>query len=143
MKIRASVKAYADFFESITQITPMDEYRRVFDEKVYFEDPFQKVVGVEKVYAVFQHMYATVYAPRFHVNEIVCENNCAYLRWNFSYRRSSKKRVETFTGVSRVEFLACGKVVSHTDYWDSAENIYEKIPVIGFLLRLIKKRVAA
>lgn len=141
MNIRSSAQAYADFFESITANTPLEEYAKVFDEKITFEDPFQKVAGIEKVYAVFEHMYDTLYKPSFSVNEIVCENDCVYLRWDFSYQRSPKHKVESFTGVSRVQFGQDAKVISHIDYWDAAENIYEKIPLLGSLIRVIKRRI--
>lgn len=143
MNIRSSATAYAEFFESISKNTPIEEYSKVFDEMITFEDPFQKVSGITKVYAVFEHMYDTLYEPKFSVNEIVCEKECAYLRWDFSYQRSSKHKVETFTGVSRVQFLKSTKVISHVDYWDAAENIYEKVPFFGSLIRLIKKRITA
>jgi steroid Delta-isomerase len=31
-------------------------------------------------------------------------------------------------------------VVFHRDYWDAAEELYEKLPVIGALMRWLKKR---
>jgi len=30
--------------------------------------------------------------------------------------------------------------VFHRDYWDAAEELYEKLPVIGALMRWLKKR---
>jgi hypothetical protein len=141
MKTEQIAKSYANFFESITQDTPIEAYAQIFDEKVYFEDPFQKVIGLNKVYAIFQHMFETLYDPRFIVDEIVCGNGVTYMRWTFSYHRSSKHEIEKFTGVSRVQFLETGKALSHVDYWDAAENIYEKVPILGSVLRLIKQRV--
>ncbi|MFC2074169.1 nuclear transport factor 2 family protein [Campylobacterota bacterium] len=143
MKMETITKNYAAFFESITQETPIESYAEIFDEKIYFEDPFQKVIGLTKVYEVFQHMFDTLYHPRFIIEEIICNQQCAYLRWTFSYQRSSKHKVEKFTGVSRVQFLQTGKVISHIDYWDAAEHIYEKVPLLGALLRMIKKRIRA
>jgi len=143
MTIQSYAKAYANFFESISQETSIESYNEIFDDNIYFEDPFQKVTGIENVYAVFEHMYGTLYDPRFSVTEIVCERNCAYLRWDFFYRRSQKHNLEMFTGVSRVFFLETGKVRSHVDYWDAAENIYEKVPLLGSLIRLIKKRITS
>ena len=143
MKTEQTARNYADFFESITQDTPIEAYAQIFDEKVYFEDPFQKVTGLEKVYGVFQHMFETLHNPRFIVDEIVCGHTSTYLRWTFSYHRSSKHEVEKFIGVSRVQFLETGKALSHVDYWDAAENIYEKVPLLGSVLRLIKKRIRA
>ena len=143
MNTQHIARNYADFFESITQETSIETYSEVFDEKVYFEDPFQKVIGLVEVYGIFQHMFETLHDPRFIVDEIVCGNGVTYMRWTFSYHRSSKHEVEKFTGVSRVQFLETGKVLSHVDYWDAAENIYEKVPILGSVLRLIKQRIKA
>lgn len=143
MELESTVKTYAHFFESISEETPLEAYRELFDENVYFEDPFQKVTGLSKVYGIFQHMYKTLYNPRFRVDEIVFDKRCAYLRWTFSYRQSPTHKLEKFTGVSRVQFLETGKVLSHVDYWDAAENVYEKIPLLGSILRLIKKKIRA
>ena len=143
MKNEQTARGYANFFESISQETPIEAYSEIFDEKVYFEDPFQKVIGLTKVYGIFQHMFETLHDPHFIVDEIVCGNTSTYLRWTFSYHRSSKHEVEKFTGVSRVQFLETGKVLSHVDYWDAAENIYEKVPILGSVLRLIKQRIKA
>ena len=143
MKNEQTAKTYAEFFESISQETPIEAYGEIFDEKVYFEDPFQKVIGLAEVYGVFQHMFETLHNPHFIVDEIVCGNTSTYLRWTFSYHRSSKHELEKFTGVSHVQFLETGKVLSHVDYWDAAENIYEKVPILGSVLRLIKQRIKA
>ena len=143
MKIEQTARAYADFFENISKETSIESYADLFDLNVCFEDPFQKVIGIEEIYNIFQHMFETLYNPHFIVNEIVCDKQCAYLRWTFSYQRSSKQKIEKFTGVSRVQFLETGKVLSHVDYWDAAENIYEKIPLLGHIMRLIKQRIKA
>jgi hypothetical protein len=30
----------------------------------------------------------------------------------------------------------------HRDYWDAAEELYEKLPVIGVLMRAMRSRLA-
>jgi hypothetical protein len=32
-------------------------------------------------------------------------------------------------------------VVEHIDYWDAAEQIYERLPVLGNVLRPIRERL--
>ena len=41
----------------------------------------------------------------------------------------------------RVWVAADGRVAYHRDYWDAAEEVYEKIPLLGGLLRWIKRRL--
>jgi hypothetical protein len=37
-------------------------------------------------------------------------------------------------------FDAQGLVTLHRDYWDAAEELYEKLPVVGALMRWLKRR---
>ena len=43
-------------------------------------------------------------------------------------------------GASQLVFDAQGRVVLHRDYWDAAEELYEKLPVVGSLMRWLKRR---
>ena len=36
-----------------------------------------------------------------------------------------------------------GRITLHRDYWDAAEELYEKLPVIGTLMRWLRRRLAA
>jgi hypothetical protein len=35
-----------------------------------------------------------------------------------------------------------GLIVLHRDYWDAAEELYEKLPVVGALMRWLRRRAA-
>ena len=43
-------------------------------------------------------------------------------------------------GASHLRYDAAGLVAFHRDYWDAAEELYEKLPLIGSLMRWLKKR---
>ena len=134
---------YGDFFENLSKEDTEESYRIFFDENSSFEDPFQKVKGLDAIYKVFEHMYTTLEDPKFTVNEIVENESIAYLKWHFYFKLSKNEEEQSFVGVSRVEFDRLGKVISHVDYWDAASNVYEKIPLLGSLLRMIKRKLHA
>lgn len=137
------VEVYIKFFESLTPQTPKQLYEEIFDAHATFEDPFQKVMGIDPIYAVFEHMYENLIEPEFTVTESISENSISYLRWVFTYKRDKNSQTTSFFGVSRVEFNDEGKVLSHIDYWDAASNIYEGIPILGSILRWIKGKIRA
>jgi len=130
------IKSYARFFEDLSHTFKEDEFEKVFAKDAIFADPFQRVQGIKAIVAVFRHMYATLKNPRFEIIETIGDDEKGYIRWHFHYNDRS------FEGVSRVQFDSEGKVLSHIDYWDAASNVYETIPIIGSLLRLIKQRIA-
>ena len=48
-------------------------------------------------------------------------------------------RLWQIEGSTHLVFGADGRVVEHRDYWDAAEQLYEKLPLIGGVLRLLKR----
>ena len=132
---------YALFFENITKETPIKEYEKVFDINAKFKDPFNDVIGLDKIYDIFQDMYEKLDNPRFKVIEIIEQGDISYLRWIFEFNFKNDSLENSFEGVSRVEFNENKKVISHIDYWDSAENLYEKIPILSFFIKLVKKKI--
>ena len=143
MDTQKIAEAYAKFYESLSADSPQEEYGVYFDSASEFTDPFQKVQGLSAIHNVFVAMYKNLRNPRFVVDEIVCSDEVAYLRWHFFYTLSSKAGEHSFMGVSRVTFTQSAKVKSHIDYWDAAENVYEKIPLLGALIRFVKRKVHA
>lgn len=140
-EIQKVAKEYALFFEHLKAGEPREKYESIFDTNAVFEDPFQKVQGLEAIVKVFEHMFATLDEPNFEVKEIICDENIAYMRWDFNFKRAH--HLHTFEGVSRVVFNEALKVTSHIDYWDAAAHVYEKIPFLGAVLRFIKRKIGA
>lgn len=138
-----SIKAYCQFFESINQNTSIEKYKEQFNPNAVFKDPFHKVQGIDAIYNVFQKMYKNLDNPYFKVHEAIQKENVAYIKWGFYFSFKKDTIVQNFTGVSRVKFDDNGKVLEHIDFWDSAENIYEKIPFISHIIKFIKRRIVA
>jgi steroid delta-isomerase len=46
-------------------------------------------------------------------------------------------------GATHLRFNGRGKVVYHRDYWDAAEELYAKLPLLGALMRWLRRRLAA
>ena len=48
--------------------------------------------------------------------------------------------MQCIKGSSHLQLNQNGLVQSHRDYWDTAEELYEKIPMLGGLMRWLKKQ---
>jgi hypothetical protein len=46
-------------------------------------------------------------------------------------------------GATHQRFGADGLIVEHRDYWDVAEELYEKLPLLGTLMRWLKRRAGS
>ena len=132
------------FFE---QLSPADLPRigELYATDARFKDPFNEVQGVATITAVFEHMYRTLDAPRFVVGDCVAEGDQCFLTWDFAFRfkRFSPAVDQVVRGASHLRFAADGRIALHRDYWDAAEELYEKLPAVGALMRWLKRRANA
>ncbi|MBN8504549.1 MAG: nuclear transport factor 2 family protein [Burkholderiales bacterium] len=113
----------------------------LYDAHAYFRDPFNEVRGLAKVQRIFAHMFESLETPRFEVREAFGAGDQAFLTWDFSFRvRGRSLRIH---GSSHLKFAPDGKVIYHRDYWDAAEELWEKLPLLGSVLRWLKKRLRA
>lgn len=131
-----------DFFESLTPDS-VRSMRDFYAEDAYFRDPFNDVRGLAKVESIFKHMFRQVCEPRFRVTESLQAGAGAFLTWDFTYRARPGAAVTTIRGSSHLKFDDHGKVTYHCDYWDAAGELYEKVPVLGALMRFLRRRLSA
>jgi hypothetical protein len=98
---------------------------------------------VDAVKQVFSHMFASLEHPHFVVTGKVVQADQCFLLWEFRFRfRSFRRQVDQVVpGTSHLRFDAQGRITHHHDYWDAAHGIYEKIPLIGGLVRWLRIRV--
>lgn len=133
-----AAQRYIDFFE---QLEPgsLERLHEVFTERARFVDPFNDVSGHAAIRAVFAHMFERCEQPTFIVDECLGEGGVRYLRWTFAFGSGSREcRIR---GVSRVCFAADGRASEHVDYWDPASQLYESIPLLGRVLRALRRRL--
>jgi len=134
------IEQYIEFFEGLQKDTPKEQYKKIFHKNIRFKDPFHDIVGIDGLYNIFQNMFKKLNYCKFKVTETTTKENLAYIKWSFYFNFSKDQKIESFEGVSRVEFKK-NKAISHIDYWDSSEVVYEKIPVLKIFIKFIKNKI--
>jgi len=130
---------YKKFLESLTA-TDVGSLKDHVSEDIRFSDPFHDVQGVDAMASIFDRLFETVTNVQFEVLDHAVDGSLVFFRWRLSANLSGKGwRVE---GVTHLTFNAERVVVSHREYWDAASQFYERFPVIGPLLRYLRRRVA-
>ena len=137
------VEPLVHFFETLSPagVARMDEF---YAPDTWFKDPFNEVQGLAQVQQIFSHMYVALDRPRFVVTAQVVDGSQCFLTWNFEFyfRRRGPQQLQTIRGASHISFNEAGLVARHRDYWDAAEELYEKLPLLGSLMRWLKKRAS-
>jgi steroid Delta-isomerase len=130
--------AIAAWYETLSPKT-LGEIDNYYLPEVYFEDPFQSFNDRDGLEAVYRRMFEKLEQPRFTIDAQLDDHGQGVLIWRFEF--GWRGRDHCIRGCSHLQFDADGRVSCHRDYWDAAEHVYEHIPVLGAVLRFIKKRV--
>jgi ketosteroid isomerase-like protein len=140
----AALKRVVLFFE---QLQPADITRLadIYTADALFKDPFNEVQGVPAIARIFNHMFEALEAPRFVITQQVQQGNQCFVTWDFLFVLPQIQGGQTLTirGASHLvlrEAHGTWRVAVHRDYWDAAEELYEKLPVLGSLMRWLKRR---
>lgn len=115
----------------------------VYREDATFQDPFNCVEGLAAIQHIFSQMYVQMHDPKFTITESIEQGDTAMLFWDFTFRIKSLKPEKTrrIHGSSHIRFAPDGRVLYHRDYWDAAGELYEQLPLVGSLMRFLKKRM--
>ena len=138
---RAAVAGTTRWFESLTPGN-LGQLEAFYSADARFKDPFNDVRGVSAITQIFKHMFVALHEPRFVVTQQIVDGAQAFLVWEFRFRF---KRFDTVTeqvirGGSHLTLSEDGRISEHRDYWDAAEELYEKLPGLGVLMRWLKRR---
>lgn len=138
---RAAAQSIAAQFESLTpQSVP--QLALLYTDKARFKDPFNEVQGTAAIAHIFHHMFDNLHEPRFVVRQRVVDGAQVFLVWDmhFRFKRFDTVTPQTIRGCSHLSLAPDGRINDHRDYWDAAEELYEKLPVLGRLMRWCRRR---
>jgi steroid delta-isomerase len=134
------VQRIIEVFEHL-QPADLDCLAELYSADARFKDPFNEVQGVPAIQRVFRHMFVALREPRFVIRDAVCDGDQCFLSWDFLFRMRRFRSDElSIRGGSHLRLAADGRISEHRDYWDAAEEFYEKLPAIGALMRWLKRR---
>jgi steroid delta-isomerase len=139
--MNSAVDRIAEAFQNLTP-DKVEALDAIYAPYARFKDPFNDVQGLAEIQRVFRHMYVTLENPRFLITGRIVQRAQCFLTWelHFAFRRFKHGRAQCITGGSHLVLNDEGRITSHRDYWDAAEELYEKLPMMGSLMRWMKRR---
>jgi ketosteroid isomerase-like protein len=134
----AALERLVRFYETLTPQS-VAGVTAIYAPGARFKDPFNEVEGHAAIVRIFEHMFVQVAGPRFVVLSSIAQGDEAFLTWEFHFHmRRLVTGAQCVRGATHVRFNPAGEVMVHRDYWDAAEELYEKLPLLGGLMRLLK-----
>ncbi|MBM3491800.1 MAG: nuclear transport factor 2 family protein [Alphaproteobacteria bacterium] len=137
----AAVERYARYWRELAPET-VGDLQGLAAPEMRFRDPFNELQGAEAVVAMLRRALAGGGDLRFDITDIAVSGRAAYYRWrcSLSHPRLNGAGSWRLEGMSEVTFDAAGRVLTHVDHWDAAEQMLARLPFIGWFVRALRRR---
>ena len=115
------------------------------DPELHFRDPFNDCHGVDAFGRVMGDMFDKLDNVRFKANHVAwsaADASAALMHWTLEANlRAFDGKPWRVEGCSMLRFGDDGRLTAHYDYWDAAAGLYERIPLLGYVLRTLRRRI--
>ena len=130
---KSLVKNYINLFNNLS-FENINEFDDLISRDIVFIDPFNKIKGINAFKKIFYHMFENVHDPKFLILDYSINKQRVFLKWKMTF--FAFKSLQIIEGMSELILNDDGKISTHTDYWDSLNGIFIKIPFIGYFYKM-------
>jgi hypothetical protein len=114
----------------------------VYEERVQFIDPFHLIHGATDLLNYFKRTMKNVEKCQFIIKHIGHTNDVnAFVTWDMKLIHPSLNKGKEFTVPGTTHLIIKDKVILHRDYFNGADLIYKRIPVLGSIIKTIERNV--
>ncbi|NVK31138.1 MAG: nuclear transport factor 2 family protein [Gammaproteobacteria bacterium] len=138
-----ALNAFIQLYQSLG-VDELERILEVYDDAVVFQDPLHRVDGSAALLAYFENLYTNLSYCHFDIKSTLHSDTAAMVSWQmrFVHPKLNAGQEVAVDGVSELAFSG-DKVISHRDYFDVGQMLYEHIWGVGAVIRAIKKRASA
>ena len=133
------VRLKALFTKPYGQAAPTEsQWRALYDEQVFFQDPTQERQGIEAYIAAQDDLMKRCDDIYLIPGTIAISEKTTFVEWTMGLKIKGIEFI--YPGVSRLEINSDGKVISHRDYFDFIGPTFGPVPVLGGFVRWLYRR---
>jgi hypothetical protein len=138
---QAAIERFVSFYSTYTEDNIKRNIRDLYASGAYYRDSFVERQGIDSIEAYLIQGAHIMQDLTFDLQDIAVHDGNYYFRWITRFSQKGRKDdITHLPGVSHVRFNKEGMIIFHQDFWD-AGVIYEKLPIVGFFIRWLKKRI--
>ena len=134
-----------NFTENYSQLSTnnLQLLENIYHKDVIFIDPLHHVKGLKNLQLYFYSLYENLVSCDFTIEHVFEKDNEAAVYWQMSYRHTklNSGKIVSVQGHSHIKGEN-GRVNYHRDYLDAGAMLYEHIPLLGRIIKWVKKEAS-
>lgn len=124
-------------------LASIEEIEPLYADDAVFIEPAGEIQGRERIFNHFRQSCDNLIDCRFEFDdtqEVIGENR-ACLVWTMHFRQQKLQSGKLLTASGITLFNYDNQITLHRDWFDLGEMVYENLPLMGVVVRLIKGRL--
>ena len=146
-----ALQRFIDFYQQPLNSAALEALPRLYHRDIHFIDPAHTIDGLPAFQRYFDNMIANIGHCQFDVHAAVLDkpaSTTAFVDWTMSvqHRRLNGGQLFTVAGCSKLRFSNASDnatIVYHQDFFDLGAMLYERLPLLGGLVRRIRSKLGA
>jgi steroid Delta-isomerase len=137
---KTGIEAFKEYYKVFAEDIILRDTKKLYAKEAFFKDGYKEVKGVDAIETYFIATTKAIVSCTFDITDVSIHEGNYYFRWvmKLTIKRDKDSPIEQI-GMSHVRFGPDGKIIFHTDYWDTSV-VFERAPVIGAIIRWAKEQ---
>ena len=136
---KTALTNFKDYFQYM-KLADNSALENIYADNIQFVDPIHELNGLKSLSQYFEKLNKNLVSGAFEFTDETVTGDRAFLSWNMVLRLKKPKKEVSATGLSVL--IIEDKIVYQRDYFDAGELFYEHIPVLGNIIKIVKKQIA-
>jgi len=133
------IDTFKNYFESLSH-TDGARIETFYANDIQFQDPVRKISGLENLRLYHNQFSKNLLQGGFRYTQQTLLHDKAYLSWKLELEYKVPKKRVTVSGITVL--LVAEKIISHRDYYDAGALFYENLPIVGPIIRALKRQLS-
>ena len=132
------IDKFCRLYESLDKHN-LDQLGLVYSDDINFVDALHNLHGLDQL----NDYYANLLYCRFSIEQVIEDQGQASVIWTMEYAhpKINKANAIVVNGCSYLKYDE--KIYYHRDFLDMGQMLYEHLPLLGAVIRTVKKRVVS
>ncbi|MFT7088340.1 MAG: limonene-1,2-epoxide hydrolase [Glaciecola sp.] len=140
------MKVLAKFSSFYTDLASMkiDDLSLIYSLDVLFIDPISQHRGLAAIEIYFAKLLENIKDCHFVIHsQQTCDNGQCIVNWTMKFKTAKMKQGKPITvdGITMLK-LENDKITFQRDYYDLGQMVYENIPLLGIIIKKIRRSMA-
>lgn len=140
---KAAISRFEGFLSHLDEKTAREETEKVYAPDAFLNDTLKTLHGSPAIRDYFIKTAQGLESMTVTFDDLAVSGRNYYFRWTMETRMKHLARGKTVRtiGMTLVRFDPKGRVLVHQDFWDSAQGVWDHVPVLGTVIRWIQAKI--